>query len=139
MEDFEKAAEARLGDWEVLNNTNRKVGMIHMGGIYIECLLKAMICCKYTVSDGSKVGRWYVDELSHEVSRPSHELTLDRYTNLLKENVMNSLEYISEPDGYGYIDYRYMDEDFVSKQKLDIWMTHFIEIFSYLQEKLSEL
>ena len=31
MEAFEKAAEARLDDWEVLNAKNRKVGTIHMG------------------------------------------------------------------------------------------------------------
>lgn len=145
MEAFEKAAEARLDDWEVLNAKNRKVGTIHMGGIYIECLLKAMICCKYTVSDGRR-GKWRIDGFTDEVSRPSHDLTSLQYTNLLKdiyddmpENVMKSLEYISEPDGHGYIEYRYMQENLVSNQKLQTWMTHFIEIYNYLQDKLIEL
>ena len=110
MENFDEAAEARLKDWCILRNNSRKVGTIHFGGIYIECLLKAMICCKNSVSDGSGNTKWLVNGV--EVVRPSHRLTANEYKHLIADvydempsDVERALEYVSEPDNIGYINY----------------------------------
>ena len=146
MEDYEKAAESRLNDWNALCDKNRKVGIIHMGGIYIECLLKAIICCKHTVALGSKPSKWKVDGLPDEVTRPSHDLKAQGYVTLLPDlyddmspDVEAALEYISEPYNMSYIDYRYIEDDLVSEEKFDTWMLHFIELYNYLREQMSEL
>ena len=40
MENYTDAAESRFDDLNAFIKEERKVGSIHMGGIYIECLLQ---------------------------------------------------------------------------------------------------
>lgn len=67
-EDFSKAQNSRRKDYSIVKRGNRKVMAIHLGGIYIECLLKSVIIRKYgiikrsseKISDGRlKFCCWY--------------------------------------------------------------------------------
>lgn len=143
MENFEGAAVERLKDWDILNKENRKVGTIHFGGIYVECLLKAMICKLSTVVDGSK-GKWIVN--GTEVSRPSHELLNFQYRNLLTDlfdcmppDVESALQNISKPNGVSYIDYRYSDNIELSDMEYDKWLDDFLLVYDFLTEKKREI
>lgn len=141
MEDYERAADARLEDWNALNKAHRKVGTIHMGGIYIECLLKGMICMMYSVHEENPYGsKWNVNGVVR--NRPAHGLTDHTYQVLLEdlyddmsEEVMESLEYISQPENRGYIDYRYCPEEEVSEEQYENWLEHFMRVFDYLQDR----
>ena len=95
---------------------------------------------------GSKPSKWKVDGLPDEVTRPSHDLKAQGYVTLLPDlyddmppDVEAALEYISEPDNMSYIDYRYIEDDLVSEEKFDTWMLHFIELYNYLREQMSEM
>ena len=82
LENYEGAAEARLQDWEALSSGRRKVGAIHFGGIYIECLLKSIICSEHGVLDGAP-GKWVVD--GSVVARPRHVLSDPFYRYILTD------------------------------------------------------
>lgn len=146
MENFEDAAVSRLSDWEILSQKQHKVGAIHFGGIYIECLLKGIICCKYHVTDGATNGKWDVDGI--ERTRPSHGLTAPAYRQLLSDlyddmpdEVFDALECVSCPGSANesYIDYRYIPEDEVTDVFYDNWLDNFISVFDYLEQKKHEV
>lgn len=144
MENFEEAADSRLEDWELLNKAHRKVGTIHCGGIYIECILKAMICQTYQVVQGAKGNKWIID--GQNADRPSHDLTGIHYRRWLgdmyddmSQDVMDALEYITRPENEGYIDYRYFQETKVPEQNYSKWMECFVMLFDFLQEKMREI
>lgn len=142
MEDYQKAADTRLSDWEVLCREKRKSGAIHLGGIYIECLLKSMICQMYPVLEQGN--RWVAGSKAY--SRPSHALTSSQYTYWLNDiyddmpsDVEEALEYITEPESIRYIDYRYRDESSVTDEVYDKWQEYFVCLFDYLEQKKSEV
>lgn len=144
MENFVLAADSRLEDWEVLQREQRKIATIHLGGIYIECLLKGIICSKHCVVEGSRPGKWKID--GTERTRPSHDLTASEYRSVLtdiyddmSEEVENALKYINEPECIEYIDYRYMGEDDVTQAIYDKWQEQFIKLFNYLHDKKHEI
>lgn len=144
MENYDKAAETRLKDFCILRKNFRKVGTIHLGGIYIECLLKSMICCKYQVTDASGRNKWLVN--NNEVTRPSHRLTANEYKSLLQDvyddmssDVEEALGYVSDPDNVNYIDYRYKQEELVSDQAYQKFLENFQIVFRYFQEKKKEI
>lgn len=143
MENYADAAESRLKDWEQLNNAHRKVATIHIGGIYIECLLKGMICLAGDVTPGPRSDQWNVD--GNVVTRPGHYLTDAPYRVLLEdlyddmpEEVEHALAYVSSPENKNYIDYRYIQEDFVTDEVYEKWLSNFILIFDYLQDQKEE-
>lgn len=144
MENFAEAADSRLEDWEQLNCAHRKVASMHMGGIYIECLLKGMICLDGDVTLGSRNNKWNVD--GTEMTRPGHYLTSTEYRDLLldlyddmPEEIENALEYVSCPENKSFIDYRYIEEDSVSDQVYEKWSHCFLEVFLYLQDRKNDL
>lgn len=141
MEEFERAADARLKDWEALNKAHRKVATIHMGGIYIECFLKGIICMIHPVHENNMTGnQWNINNVVY--ARPGHSLTDGAYRILLEDlyddmsdEIMESLEYISKPENRTYIDYRYYPEDAISNEQYEKWMGHFVRVFDYLQDR----
>lgn len=145
MENYEDAAESRFTDWELLSKgeNRRKAGTIHFGGIYIECLLKGIICSEHSVVEGSSPYKWIID--GQEASRPGHALTASAYRDYLSDlyddmpdDVSDALEYISCPETSSYIDYRYVSEDSVSDIVYNKWMENFISVFEYLEQKKHE-
>jgi hypothetical protein len=58
-----KAAVSRFDDWEVLSKgeNRRKACSIHLGGIYIECLLKGMLCSQCSVTAGTNQSQWIIN------------------------------------------------------------------------------
>ena len=63
MEKYEEAAVSRFDDWEVLSKgeNRRKACSIHLGGIYIECLLKGMLCSQCSVTAGTNQSQWIIN------------------------------------------------------------------------------
>lgn len=49
IEDFFEIYENRKEDYNCIKNINRKIIVMHLGGIIIECLVKGMICRKYKI------------------------------------------------------------------------------------------
>lgn len=88
MEDYEQAAASRLDDWEILSakEHRRKACSIHMGGIYLECLLKEMLCSLCSVMEGTRKTEWVID--GDIINRPGHSLILSIYTNYLSTEDM---------------------------------------------------
>lgn len=139
MEKYEEAAESRFDDWEKLSKgeNRRKACSIHLGGIYIECLLKGMLCSQCSVTEGTNKSQWIIN--GNNQKRSGHGLNINIYTSYLSdvyddmsEEMLEALEYLGSPEGIGYIDYRYISEDEVDDQMfengwrslllyLDIW------------------
>ena len=144
MENYTDAADSRFGDLNVLIKGERKVGSIHLGGIYIECLLKGMICMEHSVADSPSSQKWIVD--GHEITRPGHvlhspvlETLLDSLYDDMPDHIMESLDFIANPEGINYIDYRYIPEDNINTTTYDHWMEQFISVFNYLDQKKHEV
>ncbi len=144
MENYIAAAQSRLDDLHQLMNGKRKVGSIHLGGIYIECLLKGMICMGHTVTDSSGISKWIVD--GNEMSRPCHVLCSPVHRQLLgslyddmPSDISHALNYIQRPEGINYIDYRYIPEESIEEEKYDYWTEQFISVFLYLERKKHEI
>ncbi len=144
MENYTDAAESRFDDLNAFIKEERKVGSIHMGGIYIECLLKGMICMSHSVTDSPNPTKWIVD--GREVTRPSHVLHSRIFENLLEplyddmpDYIIDALDYIAQPAGINYIDYRYIPEDTIDRTMYDHWMEQFITLFNYLDQKKHEI
>lgn len=144
MENYALAAHTRLKDWEVLSDAKQKVAAIHMGGIYIECLLKGMICSSHSVVQGNTQGQWNVD--GNLYNRPSHALTGGSYSQILTDlyddmpnDVELALEFITKPKSISYIDYRYKAETEVTDLEYQEWLDQFIILFDYLYNKMQEI
>lgn len=146
MEKYEEAAESRFDDWEKLSKgeNRRKACLIHLGGIYIECLLKGMLCSQCSVTEGTNKSRWIIN--GNNQKRSGHGLNINIYTSYLSdvyddmsEEMLEALEYLGSPEGIGYIDYRYISEDEVDDQMFEKWMEKFIIIFGYLEQKKLEM
>ena len=147
MENYVQAAASRLDDWKVLSKreNRRKACTIHLGGIYIECLLKGMLCSQHKVEEIKKGTRWIIDEENTQ-SRPNHGLNINLYTSFLSdvyddmsEEMLEALRYLDSPEGIGYINYRYISEDEVDDKVFEKWMDKFIIIFGYLEKKKREM
>ena len=146
MEKYEEAAVSRFEDWEVLSKgeNRRKACTIHLGGIYIECLLKGMLCSQCSVTEDTTGSRWIVNGDSYR--RPGHGLNLNLYTSYLSDvyddmpdETQEALEYLDSPEEIGYIDYRYICEDDIDEQVFEKWMEKFIIVFEYLEHKKCEV
>ena len=85
MEKYEEAAESRFDDWEILSKgeNRRKACSIHLGGIYIECLLKGMLCSQCSVTAGTNISQWIIN--GHTQKRPGHGLNINIYTSYLSD------------------------------------------------------
>jgi hypothetical protein len=70
MEDFEAAYKARAVDTETLHQQKRRTAAMHLGGVSIECLLKAMIVNFYELTE------WKTDNNNpgHTIHNPEHHL-----------------------------------------------------------------
>lgn len=148
MEDYMEAAKTRLEDWERMDGCQRKVCAVHLGGIYIECLLKGIICSEYPTLQELSRNRWKaangVDII--ETERPGHDLTSDDYGEWLEDlyddmppEVERNLAAVSRPEGKSYIDYRYCPERVLAPDRYEEWKDSFISVFDYISGKMAEM
>lgn len=146
MENYEQVARSRLDDWEILsdNEHRRKACSMHLGGVYLECLLKGMLCSQCNVIEGANERKWSINGVKE--ARPGHGLMLTLYTSYLSdvyddmpEETQEALEYLDSPEEIGYINYRYISEDEVEDQVFEKWMEKFIIVFGYLEQKKLEM
>jgi hypothetical protein len=71
MEDYQSAFQEREIDTQALCEANRKVAAMHLGGITVECLLKAMIMASLPKS-ASQVWKTDSDDPGHTLTNPGH-------------------------------------------------------------------
>ncbi len=108
-EDFSKAQHSRRKDYAIVRRGNRKVMAIHLGGIYIECLLKSIIIRKYgiikrspkKISDGSfKFCCWYnqtaVNRIDSLTSITESDLWANKVVTNPEHNIVAAFRQISE-------------------------------------------
>lgn len=57
----------------------------------------------------------------------------------MPDHIMEALDYIANPEGINYIDYRYIPEDNINTTTYDHWMEQFISVFNYLDQKKHEV
>ncbi len=123
MEDYIGAYQARKNDIVGLStlSTNHKVAMFHLGGIAIECKLKALLLAYHRINAWNEKSRRTKDSMyNQEIENPSHSLLTAikhmpklRKRAKLSQKFMEHLDHIIHPLGasnVNYIDIRYYPE-----------------------------
>jgi hypothetical protein len=141
MEDFRAAFYQRDKDVEVLHEKQRRVAAMHMGGVAVECLLKAMICAVLPDNDqGEK--EWYDKEErnnpGHTISNPGHRymkaLSLHNhlYTYIVKRrrHVLQWLAKVEYPEHH-FIDIRYVSKE-ADDKKYKSWYDAYHKLVEWL-------
>ena len=57
----------------------------------------------------------------------------------MPSDISHALNYIQQPEGINYIDYRYIPEESIEEEKYDYWTEQFISVFLYLERKKHEI
>jgi hypothetical protein len=119
MEDFQAAFFQRHQDVEVLHDKQRLIASMHMGGIAVECLLKAMLCATLPRNaSGEREWNTGSNNPGHTVYNPGHSyIRALRSHNRLYNRVMSGnqhilqwLERIENPECH-FIDMRYIGKE----------------------------
>ncbi|HWS82871.1 MAG TPA: hypothetical protein VN207_01280 [Ktedonobacteraceae bacterium] len=141
MEDFQAAFFQRHKDVETLHEKQRCIASMHIGGVAVECLLKAMLCT--TLPKNSKgVKEWYDKEkrnnAGHTISNPGHNYkqalrSHNRlYNRIMRESpyVLQWLEKIENPECH-FIDMRYTGKD-PDNRKYEAWYDAYCKVVGWL-------
>jgi hypothetical protein len=112
MEDFQSAYVERDKDTRVLHDSERKIAAMHLGGVTVECLLKALILS--TVPKAQRTWKTDDHDPGHTVTNPGHsfEAALKRNNTLrhrVSQNstVKNWIKIVESPNSQHFIDMRY--------------------------------
>lgn len=170
IEDFQSAYEERLKTFFYLmkqdkdndNDNDNKIMIMHLGGIIIECYLKALIVEKNKITKRIGHDIWsneqQVSEIdsNHQIKRskiidsnlgiknPGHDIInaykqLDEIKDLISSNedLTKKFEYIQNPlkkENTNFIDLRYsIKSDFNDiSQEFNEWKNSFKEIYNWL-------
>lgn len=143
MEDFAGAYLARKNDIFALpRNQNHTVAIFHLGGVAVECRLKAMLLVYHRIADWNLPSQRVGDYLHGQVIRnPSHDL-LKAVQNMsalnavamLDSDFFCHLENIKRPLGStnpDYISLRYIPD---TQQAISAWQYSFNYINQWLQK-----
>ncbi len=164
-EDYYKAQKDRRIDFFKILHAKRRGMAMHLGGVYIECLLKGLIIKKYGIlkSKRIEIGRvryycWYSNKVYLEIQaisdptkqdyidrksakNPQHDLMLaieqlEELYNTIPSDVLEKLRTINRPIGRkSYIDIRYMSEDEISNQLYSKWEESFKGFLNYYEKR----
>jgi hypothetical protein len=129
MEDFQSAFGERNQDTTVLHDSDRKIAAMHLGGVTVECLLKALILS--TVPKSQRM--WKNDDCDpgHTFTNPGHsfEDALKR-NNALRHRVSqnstvkNWIKIVQSPNGEHFIDMRYSSNVPHDKDYKEWWFAY---------------
>jgi len=142
MEDFRTAFSQRCMDVEALHEKQRYVASMHIGGVAVECLLKAIICDDLPDNAQGKK-EWYDKEKrnnpGHTVCNPGHDYGRalrshnDLYWFVTRKHpyVLQWLDKVESPECH-FINMRYVGQEpderryqswYDAYQKLVGWLT----------------
>jgi hypothetical protein len=111
MEDFQSAYGERDKDTRVLHDSDRKIAAMHLGGVTVECLLKALILS--TVPKAQRMWKTADCDPGHTFANPGHS-----FKAALKQNnslnhrvsqnskVKNWIKIVESPNGEHFINMR---------------------------------
>ncbi len=136
LEDFNAAAEARKVEALLMMTEKKKAISIHLGGIYIECLLKALLVKKYGLTNVTNNGNSWQDTLGNSYPNPGHNLReafkqLREISDKAPAAVNTDLSCIYKIKDIRYIDYRYKEDSSVSDTEFEAWKKHYIAFVKY--------
>ena len=143
MEDFEGAYLARKNDIFALpRNQNHTIAIFHLGGVAVECQLKAMLLVYHKISDWNNQSHRVRDSLfGKPIKNPKHDLRKalsdmsDLYNVALADGqFLAHLEKIIRPLGSSnpdYISLRYIPQ---TTESLSDWHNSFNYICLWLQK-----
>jgi hypothetical protein len=142
MEDYKGAFHDRLADTKVLMEAtpSRKNAALHMGGVTIECQLKALIVSVH------RIANWQTSTNgeTHGITNPGHELSaaIKRIAKL-HTRVTSSPEVVKwlsdvQSLGMSYIDRRYCSVD-LSPPEYQRWRTAYSSLLRWLQKQSTQL
>lgn len=140
MEDFQAAFFQRSRDVIILHEQKRYIASMHMGGVAVECLLKAMLSATLPLDVAGK-REWYdrngKNNPGHKKCNPGHSLTRaiqthDHLYSRVKHNqcVLNWVRIVENP-GCHFIDMRYVGED-PTPEKYESWHNAYIRLIGWL-------
>jgi hypothetical protein len=146
MENYEIAYQNRLSDIEVLLSSSKKRGTaaIHLGGVAVECRLKALIILYHRISKWDDLSRRPKDaKLGQPIARTGHSLIgavkvmPDMYAKAKADPLfLKHLNNINFPTGATAIDFialRYASTDIV-EPTISTWQESFKYVLGWLQK-----
>jgi hypothetical protein len=134
MEDYLSSFVQRSLDTKQLYKNGRKIAAMHMGGIAIECLLKALLVKYHGIS------RW--DERSkltgRKVYNPKHRLDMS-VRNIQKLNarlhanlsLIKMMKEVQQPCGTDFIALRYSGK-VPDQESFDRWYQSYISLLQWI-------
>lgn len=143
-EDYEGARKARRSDLQVLEAGSREMASLHMGGIVVECQLKALLMAYHQISAWGEPSRRKRDPMTGQpVANPGHGLhTALRHMALLYKRaktdplMMYHLSRVMNPLGAteeDFIDIRYYS-DLNVKGAIATWRRSFDYVCGWLDK-----
>lgn len=142
MEDFQAAFFARHQGVVALHDKKRFIAAMHMGGVAVECLLKAMLCAKLP-SNASGEREWKTDsnDPGHTIGNPGHShLRALRYHQSLYRRVMQGnqhvlqwLDKVQNPQCH-FIDMRYVGQE-PDEGKYHTWYDAYHKLIGWLHHQ----
>lgn len=146
MEDYAGACESRLKDVTALLECvpPRSVAAVHLGGIAIECRIKALILDYHEIANWDDPSRCPKDPMRKQpVTRPGHSLIAglrlmsDLYRKALADRLfIEHLESLTHPAGstaLDFIDLRYHADE-LGNETLHNWRRSLKYIQSWLEK-----
>ena len=146
MEDYAGACAARHLDLEVLlsSEPKRSVAAVHIGGIAVECHLKALILNYHGITEWNQLGRRVRDAYyGRQVERPGHHLvsSVKLMTHLYEKAkadplFMKHLDQVMHPAGSRDADFialRYAASD-LGSHTLDTWRRSLTYVTGWLRK-----
>jgi hypothetical protein len=143
MEDFAGAYLARKSDIFALpRNQNHTIAIFHLGGVAVECQLKAMLLVYHKITDWKDPSRRATDLFfGQPIKNPSHDLlrAIQDMPGLYNAAILDSqflthLEKIKRPLGStnpDYVSLRYIPE---TTESLSNWQNSFNYIYQWLHK-----
>jgi hypothetical protein len=144
MENYETASAARRIDADLLlaGQTPRAIAAVHLGGVAVECKLKALVAKYHNISEWDEDSRRPKDPRSGQsIPRPGHGLLaairlMDTLYRKAKTDprFLNHLSRVMHPAGatsLDFIDLRYVGSD-LDANALNDWRESFRYVLSWL-------
>lgn len=139
MEDFQAAFLARHKDVIALHEKRRLIASMHMGGVALECLLKAKLSATLpTNASGKKEWKTDSNDPGHTTHNPGHShLQALRCHNSLYQRVMQGNQYVllwldkvQNPECH-FIDMRYIGWE-PDERKYNAWYDAYSRLIGWL-------
>ena len=139
MEDFQAAFFERHRDVQALHDKQGLIASMHMGGVAIECLLKAMLCATLpSNAAGEKEWKTESNNPGHTIYNPGHSYRLAlRSHNRLYNRVMRDHLYVLQwlwkvenPECH-FIDMRYVGNE-PDEKKYKSWYDAYCKLVRWL-------